>query len=599
MLRRTLTRAASFVLALVLLAPLLALLAGALLDFGPEPNSPVRFSLFPLVLAVFDPLTWTSFWNSLLVAMVAACGSVVVGVGFGSSLVRWRFWGRPFLFAMLRAPAVIPPAFSALGMLFFFDRTGPRRWNSLAWPLFLAPGLSERAWPWLVWTLAALIQGTALVLIATALPFRCVNADREDAARLAGAGARRIWWTLTWPSVRPAALVTGSFIFMITFADPGAPLVLGLRRTIAYQLVATAMQPDPFPRIAALGLMITALTLSWQVLTLWRLQNGSGYDVRAEDERAHPARTGPSASRPWTVAVVLHLAAWALLAWLPVAGLTSMALERKHYDESPHPMASLGVVDLVRRLTEDPAPRLFSHSALLGLGVVAVFVVSASLLPRVSTTTSAMPLPKIAGFLSSAVPPLVVGVTVLALSRAAGLGARLVDAGLGRPRTGAALEAVARSLDPYGVPGLALFLGVCAASLPSRLLACRGSSTWVEQTAHGIDLAVLSGAGRGRARWLAVRSLGGMPARRIVLLSVVAASAITPAILLAPTLECQPIGPGIVILAADQGESGHQAAALALAIVSLNLAVLGWVWAGSNRGRSAGHLRQLEACELV
>jgi len=80
---------------------------------------------------------------------------------------------------------------------------------------------------------------------------------------------------------------------------------------------------------------------------------------------------------------------------------------------------------------------------------------------------------------------------------------------------------------------------------------------------------------------------------------VVAASGITPALLLAPTLESQPIGPGIVFLAAEPGESANQAAALALAALSLNLAALGWVGAGSAGDLRAGRPILLDASELV
>ena len=110
----------------------------------------------------------------MALAATVACGSLIVGVALGRVFSRWRFWGRPLFFALLLAPAVIPPAFTALGLLGLFDPSGPRVWRSLARVVF-APEVAERAWPWLVWTWAALIQGVALVLLHHCLGDPCAG----------------------------------------------------------------------------------------------------------------------------------------------------------------------------------------------------------------------------------------------------------------------------------------------------------------------------------------------------------------------------------------------------------------------------------------
>ena len=309
MLRRAIARAATSVLGLVVLAPLLALVAVAVLDIGPEPDSLVRVSLFPLVLAAYDPLTWTSLWNSVAVAVTVACGSLILGVALGRIVTRWRFWGRPLLFGLFLAPAVIPPAFTALGLLGLFDPSGPRIWKSLA-RVVVAPGLAERAWPWLVWTWAALIQGVALVLFATTSALRSIDPDREDAARLAGAGSRRIWWSLTWPTVRPSVAAVVNLIFLLTLADPGPPLVLGLRRSLGFQLVFSSIRPDPFPRIAALCLLILAITLAWRRLVQWWGRAGTSPDVKHGRPTGRPEAAGHRGRMAPDGGVLLRPSAW-------------------------------------------------------------------------------------------------------------------------------------------------------------------------------------------------------------------------------------------------------------------------------------------------
>jgi hypothetical protein len=98
-----------------------------------------------------------------------------------------------------------------------------------------------------------------------------------------------------------------------------------------------------------------------------------------------------------------------------------------------------------------------------------------------------------------------------------------------------------------------------------------------EASARRIDQAVLSGAGYGHAKSLALRGARAIPAPTAVLWATLAATSITPAVLLAPTFASLPLGPGVVVLA-DQPENGRaRASLLALAAIGVQLSVLGWV----------------------
>ncbi len=270
MFRRAIRRLLNTVLGLVVLAPVLALLPAAVLDSGPAPEYRTRFSLFPLALASLDPLLWTCLWNSVAVALVVAVVSLVIGVVLGGMIARSRFLGRPLLEALITAPAVIPPAFFALGLLGLFGSTGSRDFGRLLDPSLRTQADPARFWPWLVWAWAASIPGIAMVVLATRSAYGRIDPSHADAARLAGARSWRIWWTLIWPTLRPSVASIAYLLYMLNLADPGCPLVLGLRRTLSFQMVATALGPDPFPRLAALGLMVLTFTLAGLVLIWWR-----------------------------------------------------------------------------------------------------------------------------------------------------------------------------------------------------------------------------------------------------------------------------------------------------------------------------------------
>jgi iron(III) transport system permease protein len=56
---------------------------------------------------------------------------------------------------------------------------------------------------------------------------------------------------------------------------------------------------------------------------------------------------------------------------------------------------------------------------------------------------------------------------------------------------------------------------------------------------------------------------------------VLAATSLSPALILTPTLDNRPVAPGILILADQPGEGRSSAAALATCVIAANLAALG------------------------
>ncbi len=592
MLKRAISRAASAVLGLVLLAPVLALLPAAVLDIGPAPESRTRFSAFPLALAALDPLIWTSLWNSVSVAMIVALGSLVIGVALGGVAARYRFWGRPLLSALITAPAVIAPALLALGLLGLFDPSGPRVIGGVVDSIARAEGYSARIWPWLVWVWAALIQGAALVVLATRSAYGRLQRCAEDAARLAGARPPRVWWTLTWPTLRPAVASAVYLVFMINLADPGAPLVLGLRRTLGFQMVATALGPDPFPRLAAIALIVLAITLAGHTLARWRGSSVGDATSAPGANRDEPDRQMLIAAWPRAAVSFLILGCWSLIAWAPVAGLIRAGLARVPYPVHAHTLARLGIVDLLRRLTTDPAPRLLVHSVLLVLGVLALLCLLTWRPSRGSAGGLAGGWHRAVALLAVLVSPLVAGVGVLALGRTALLCSRFFAASLDWTRSGLWMERIALVFDPFFLPGLLVFVGACLAFLPRRL-GIRLEPRRDEANARRLDQIQVAGGGRGSAVRHVWRQARAIPLATMVLWGTLAATAIAPALVLAPTVESRPIGPGVLMLIDQPEDSRAQAAALALAAIALNLLALGWASAG------AGRAGDLEAADLA
>ena len=268
-----------------------------------------------MALAVWDPFVWDCLWNSVAVAGVVAIGSLALGVGLARVVARWRFWGRTPLAALGFAPVVVPPVFGAIGLR---GLLGPPE----AWPRVAIGGwISPVDWGgWLGWIWLGLAGGVPLVAMASAHALAQVGPASEDAARLAGGSRRQVWRRLIRPLVRPEAARAAAGVFAWTLLEPGAPLVLGLRRTLSYQAVEAALGPDPFPRAAVLtiaGLVLAAIARL--ILRSW------GGMPAPPSTTALVARRDRAPARRASV-FVLALVTWSALGWLPILGLVQAAL---------------------------------------------------------------------------------------------------------------------------------------------------------------------------------------------------------------------------------------------------------------------------------
>lgn len=547
---------------LVALMPASGLIAAAVLDRGP--TGVVRVSAFPMALAVWDPFVWDCLWNSVAVAGVVAMGSLVVGVSLARIVARWRFWGRTPLAALTLAPLVVPPVFGAIGLR---GLLGPPE----AWPrVAVGPWISPGDWGgWLGWIWLGLAGGVPLVAMASAHALARISPACEDAARMAGASRRQVWRRLIRPLVRPDAARAAAGVFAWTLLEPGAPLVLGLRRTLSFQAVEAALGPDPFPRAAVLTLAGLAIA------TIGRLILRSWGGMPAPPSTISLVERGDRASARRASVFVLVLVTWGALAWLPILGLVQGALaEGVGLSRGGTHPASIAVA----RLLNDPGSRrLAANSLALGVAVAAIGLLLSWALAgskpgraRAEALTSWI----------EAIPPLAWGVGALTLPSLASLGADLLGASGGHDATAGAVRHLADALDPDRTPGVLLVMAVVASRLPAL---ARGAVRGREASRPAPRDAALSlGTNPRRARRMASGGALGASAGALWLTVALVVTSLAPALLLTPTLETRTVTPGVLILADEPGGGLARAAALAIAATAVNLIAL----AAASRGRS-------------
>ena len=563
------------VLGAFVLAPAIALAAAMFVDRGPAGESRFSPHLFPMALWIFDDFSWICVRNSVIFAVIVSLASLVGGVFLGWFIARRPFWGRWILHPLIVALVAVAPAFLALGLLGVFG--GPRPWP---WPFIVVyegiAGVSLESWNsmplWIMWIWTTLPLGVAVVTLATVPAVEQLQPSWEDSARLVGVRSLKIWKTWNWPFVRPSSARAAALVFVMALVEPGAPLVLGLRRTLAYQVIQTARRPDPFPAAAVWAMMAGLIGLAGWIV--WRWLGGSPIKTSEGLTKA--------GSRQFRSAPVHALvrgvppAAWALVGWLPLVGLARLALSPRRVDSTSAPGFRHFVRDLVELVSDPIAARLVANSLILGLVVSSVIVLAAWLVgPDARGATSWW-----RGRLMRPIfvmPPLVQGVGVLAIPWLAALASTfLIDQG----RLGSlahALESFAAALDPLHSPWMISSCAIGLVLLP-RFLWCWRTEPRTDSASpyagSSFDAATIAGAARTRAIALANYGRGRRLLGRFLLVWVLATTNLTPALLFEPWMGGQSVAPTVVLLATGPGAIPAQAAALALCAIAANLVAL-------------------------
>ena len=197
--------------------------------------------------------------NSLVIALVVALLSAVLGTSAALALERSRRWMRGFLQASTYARIVFPELVLAVALLIFLARSGiPRGYVGI--------------------TLGHVVFSSAYVAVIVAARLAARDPATDEAARDLGATAFRALWRVTLPEIMPA-IIAGSLLaftfsldnvvtsFFLQGSTPTLPLVIfGL---IRFQVS---------PVVNALGTSLMAVTALTMVLYLglsWRWTLGA------------------------------------------------------------------------------------------------------------------------------------------------------------------------------------------------------------------------------------------------------------------------------------------------------------------------------------
>jgi ABC-type Fe3+ transport system permease subunit len=499
----------------------------------------------------------------VIVAFVTTAISLYLGVTLARLIGPVRFWGRPFLAVLSLLPLAIMPSCSALGLLHGFSplRVGQLVQNFTRSELFFGQSWDRWiSWLWLVWV--GVISATPIVALSVKAALGRVSPSWTDAGRAFGASRSRAWRQLVWPILRPEVARTLAAVFAIALLEPSAPIILGLRRTLGFQLVDAISRDAPSTRLAMLALIGLGLSLLGRALIRW--WGGNRVHVSPLDRQDRPERL------VWWRACFasVGLLVWIGFALLPLVGLAQIIVGPWRPDEDRAWVTS--AMSTIYAILSDPRTgsfdpdfiRVWKNAFGLGLSVTLIDAFVIGLVQR--TKTTGRPSLMILGL--ERVPPLVLGLAAALLPSLILL--------LGERFHMSSWIQLSKMLDPVRWPGLVLIGATAAMRLPMLARAADRSDL---RTRPGLlDAAISLGATPRKARKL---SGGRGPSWGVLILTfTLATTSVTPALVLTPTIRTRTLGPALVAWFEDR----PRAALFAFGSIGLNLAGL----VAARRGRS-------------
>jgi molybdate transport system permease protein len=163
---------------------------------------------------------WIALALTLKVAGWATALNLVLGVGVGYALARWRFPGRDVLDALLTLPMVMPPTVLGYYLLVLIGVQGPMG----AW---LLQHLGIRLiFTWQAAVIAATVVSFPLVFKAARAAFETVDPQLEQAARVLGIGEVAVFFRVSLPLAWRGVLAGLLLAFARALGEFGATLMV-------------------------------------------------------------------------------------------------------------------------------------------------------------------------------------------------------------------------------------------------------------------------------------------------------------------------------------------------------------------------------------
>ncbi|CAH1672848.1 ABC transporter permease [Chelatococcus asaccharovorans] len=235
-----------------ILSPLLLVMAVSVSDSYFVTFPPEGFTLKWYAKVLQDRDFIDAMQLSILLALGATIGSLLLGVPAAFALVRGDFFGAAAITGFLLSPLIFPALVTGLALLQVLSRLGSEdaRLNLLIGHIVV----------------------TAPYVIRTVLSsLLLVDENLEDAARTLGASRMRTFWRVTLPQIASGVAAGGLFAFMVSFDNYPISMWLANSEYSPVPLVLMRQLVNVFdPSVPAMSTIIILFAMAG-VLVLERL----------------------------------------------------------------------------------------------------------------------------------------------------------------------------------------------------------------------------------------------------------------------------------------------------------------------------------------
>ena len=181
--------------------------------------------------------------NSIIVALIATVGALILGTPAAYGIARYEFRGREAVSAFLNSPLLVPELVMGLAIL------------QILAIMHASPSIAGLAFghlliclPYVVRTMNAAIRG--------------LDPTVEEAARNLGANWLQIYTTVVLPAVMPALFASGLIAFLMSFDNAVISLFLVSARTTTLPIeIYNYIQYNLDPLIAAVSSILMAISV--------------------------------------------------------------------------------------------------------------------------------------------------------------------------------------------------------------------------------------------------------------------------------------------------------------------------------------------------
>jgi len=218
------------------------------------------------------PEEWTALVLSARVGITATLVALPFGILLGWLLARRTFRGRMLVEILLSMPLVLPPVVTGWFLLVALGRHG-----------VIGSALEELgirlAFTWKAAAVASGVLGFPLMVRTIQVAIAAVDPGLEAAARVLGAGPRRVFFRVTLPLARSGILAGAVLAFARSIGEFGATIVFagnipGETRTLPLAIYTLLQTPGGEAAAARLGVLSALLAAAALVVGEWVRRRG-------------------------------------------------------------------------------------------------------------------------------------------------------------------------------------------------------------------------------------------------------------------------------------------------------------------------------------